>query len=97
MIDIDMKTVLENSIVAVIGGGFTWLFTKTLKNAKDCNVAFRKIRNIESFLKGEQDEPTDTVSFRDDPKIFTGVFNRPRKPKEGKKVRENKSGQEGQK
>jgi hypothetical protein len=51
MSSIDTGRVLEALLIAFVGGGVSWVFWQTKRNAKDINAAFREIRYINERLK----------------------------------------------
>lgn len=87
--------IAENVMAAVIGGGIVWLFSRTLKNSKDCNAAFRKIRNIETFLRELSHDRTTDISIGDSSKDSPRVPNGRQQSTESAKLRQEKDRQAG--
>jgi hypothetical protein len=67
MMGIDFSKIAEQTITAVLGSGITWLFYTTKKNAKDLNMAFRKIRRIETDLTEAKDARPTSPDTREVP------------------------------
>ena len=56
--ELDVQRIAESLMIVMIAGGVTWIFGKTLKNARDKNEAFYRIRRLNrQVFPDDKDEP----------------------------------------